>query len=64
MNSLEKIVALVKNEPVRVVAVIQSTLVLGHLLEWWHLSNTQINGLVLVIAAWLGIVTRRQVTPV
>lgn len=53
---------LIRQEPVRFVGAIQATLAAA-VLFGVDLSPEQLAGLVLAIAAWLGFVTRSQVTP-
>lgn len=54
---------LIKSEPVRFVGAVQATLA-AVVLFGVDLSSEQMAGSVLALAAWLGFVTRSQVTPV
>lgn len=54
---------LIQAEPVRFVGAVQATLALA-VLFGVDLSPEQLAGIVLAIAAWIGFVTRSQVTPV
>ena len=53
----------IKREPLRLVGAVQATLAVA-VLFGVPLTAEQLAGLVLAFAAWLGIVTRQQVTPV
>jgi uncharacterized membrane protein len=52
-----------RREPVAVVAAMQTTLALA-VLFGVELSADQMAGIVTCVAAWLGLVTRRKVTPI
>jgi hypothetical protein len=56
-------ISLIRQEPVRFIAAIQTTLAAA-VLFGLELSADQIAGLIVAIAAWLALVTRNQVTPV
>ena len=53
---------LAKGEPVRLVAAVQTTLAAA-VLFGLPLTEAQLAGLVIAIAAWLAFFTRSQVTP-
>lgn len=56
------VLKLIKAEPVRFVGAVQATLAVA-VLFGVDLTPEQLAGIVLAIAAWLGLVTRSQVTP-
>lgn len=56
------ILDLIRSEPVRFVAAIQTTLAVA-VLFGLNLTPEQLAGLVVAVAAWLAFVTRKQVTP-
>ncbi len=60
---MDKMWGLVRSEPVRLVAAIQTTLAVA-VLFGLPLSEEQLAGIVVAVSAWLALVTRRQVTPV
>lgn len=60
---MKSFLALVAAEPVRCVAAIQTTLAAA-VVFGVDISQDQLAVLVLAIAAWLGLITRQQVTPV
>lgn len=53
---------LIRSEPVRLVAAVQSTLAVA-VLFGVPLTEGQLAGLVLALGAWLAFFTRSQVTP-
>lgn len=50
-------------EPLRLVAAVQATLALA-VLFGLPLTEEQLSGIILAVAAWLSFVTRSQVTPI
>ncbi len=53
-----------KREPLRLVAAVQTTLAAAVLLHWLTLTTEQLGGIIVAFSAWLAVVTRSQVTPV
>ena len=59
---MQKVLELIRSEPVRLVAAIQATLAVL-VLFGVPLTPEQLAGIVLAIGAWLAFVTRKAVTP-
>lgn len=60
---MDSIIDLVKREPVRTVSAIQVTIAAA-ILFGLNVTEEQLSGVIIAISAWLGLVTRQQVTPV
>lgn len=59
---MSNISELVRSEPVRLVAAVQTTLAVAALFGA-PITEAQLSGLVVALAAWLAFFTRNQVTP-
>lgn len=59
---MSAVLELVRSEPVRLVAAVQASLAVA-VLFGLPLTEVQLSGLVVALAAWLAFFTRNQVTP-
>ena len=60
---MSKLWELIQGEPVRLVAVVQTTLAAA-VLFGLPLSPEELSGVIVALSAWLAFFTRNQVTPV